>query len=126
MTFGPFQERHSLDGVVVKIGAADGAVPVWLQDGDGPLHVCETTVQTSMRLAAHGCQSPIRAHGTGTWTRADDGTWRMQAFRIDDFEPLDDRPLAEVVRQLQAVGGSRWHEMADPLEEARRLRVGDD
>lgn len=126
VAFGPFRERHSLHGVVVKIGGIDNSIPVWLKDGDAPPHICEASVEMSTRLAAYYRKGIIRVHGIGTWLRGPDGVWGMQKFRIDDFDPLDDKPLVDVVRELEAAGGSRWHEAPDPLEEGRRLRSGDD
>lgn len=119
--YGPFRERGSLDGVVIRIGGRDETIPVLLQDGDALLP-CQTSRDVSKRLAAHYLGSPLRVHGDGKWVREEDGSWRLDEFRIDDFEVLDDSPLTEVVGKLRAVEGSTWGESPDAIADILGVR----
>lgn len=49
----------------------------------------------------------------------------MSAFRINDFETLDDAPLVDVVARLRAVRGSKWGEVPDPVAALLAERNGD-
>ena len=105
--YGPFRERGSLEGVIVRLGGTDRTIPVWLQDG-AVTHICTTSIETSKRLAAHYRDGVLRVHGVGKWSRNPDGSWALEEFIIENFEVLDETPLEDVVRNLQAVKGSGW------------------
>lgn len=119
--YGPFKERGSLDGVVIRLGGKDDTIPVLLQDGEATVS-CQTSIELSKRLAAYYRAEPVRVYGDGSWVREEDGTWRLIDFYIQDFEVLDDRPLGDVVGQLRAVEGSRWSESPDAISDILSLR----
>jgi hypothetical protein len=122
LEYGPFREEGVLEGVVIKVGGKDDSVPVWLQDGEN-VHRCTATVEMSKRLSMHYRRGLLRVKGTGRWMREANGTWKMIRFDIADFEILDDAPLTDVIRRLQAVAGADWGD--DPLRELRKLRTGE-
>ena len=110
MRYGPFREYGSLDGTVIRIGGRDDTIPVLLEDAEGAVYLCQTTVERSKQLAAHYRGATLRVHGSGKWLREEDGSWTLQQFDIDRFEVLDDSPLMDVVTKLRAVAGSEWGE----------------
>lgn len=119
--YGPFKERGTLDGVVIRIGGRDETIPVLLQDGEATIS-CQTSLELSMRLAEYYRKAPVRVYGDGKWVREEDGSWSLVDFQIQDFEVLDDSPLTDVVGRLRAVEGSRWGESADAISDILSLR----
>ncbi|MGJ5093873.1 hypothetical protein ACQR18_17515 [Bradyrhizobium oligotrophicum] len=119
--YGPFWERGSLDGVLIRIGGKDDTIPAMLQDGDATYN-CNTTRELAKRLAPHLFGSPVRVHGNGKWVREEDGVWSLEDFNVEDFEELDDSPLLTVVERLRAVEGSTWGDNPDALSDILRLR----
>lgn len=123
MMFGPFREDGSLEGVVIKLGGKDETVPVHLQERAGVVHKCNASKDTSKKLAPYYLNGFLRVHGSGRWLREETGVWRLIRFDIKDFEILDETPLVDVVRKLQAVQGADWGD--DPEGDLLRLRLGE-
>lgn len=109
MQYGPFRERGSLDGVVIRLGGRDESIPVLLRDGEAE-YTCQASVAVSKRLAKHYLGAKLRVHGSGKWVREEDKTWTLQRFDIETFEVLDDAPLSEMVERLHAVEGGAWED----------------
>lgn len=108
ISYGPFNERGSLDGVVVRVGSkGDDLVAVELKRGD-TVFSCKAAVPLSEELAKHYRKGPIRVHGVGRWAREENRSWTMLRFEIESFEPLDDAPLREIIGRLHAVEGGAW------------------
>ncbi len=108
MRYGPFREDGSLDGVVIRLGGRDESIPVLLEDAEGAVFPCQTTVELSKQLAPHYRGATVRVYGSGKWVREEDGSWTLQQFDISRFEVIDDSPLMDVVTKLRAVEGSEW------------------
>ena len=123
LAYGPFRERGTLDGVLIRVGGKDDTVPVHLLDGD-KVHICNANRDVARRLAPNLFGPILRVHGEGRWERDEDGNWKLLRFDIRDFEPLDDVPLGEAVRRLRAVKGSGWSGIPEPARELERLRGG--
>lgn len=101
--YGPFKERGSLEGVLVKIGGKDDTVPVTLHDGEIS-HRCTTTVELAKRLAhEHFMEGTIRVFGVGEWFRDEQGVWILKNFDIEYFETLDDLTLSQVIDKLRNI-----------------------
>ena len=122
-SFGPFRQDGTLDGVLIRVGGKDETVPVHLDD-HGTIHRCNATREIARQLAPHLFGGPLRVHGNGRWERQHPGNWVLLRFDIRHFEPLDDKPLTEVVEQLQQTEGSGWRDISDPAAVLRRLREG--
>ena len=120
--YGPFREVGTLDGRIIRIGGRDETIPVWLKDGDVEYHCNVRGEEVARRLAPYYLNGVIRVHGSGKWVREENGTWELEQFDINDFEVLDDSPMAEVVGKLRAVEGSTWHESEDALSDILDLR----
>lgn len=123
LAYGPFSERGTLDGVLIRVGGKDGIVPVHLQDGD-KVHICNANREVARLLAPNLFGAVLRVHGEGRWERDQDGNWNLLRFDIRHFEPLDDVPLGEAVKRLRAVKESGWPRIPEPARELRRLRDG--
>jgi len=115
LVFGPFKQDGSLDGQVIRVGGKDATIPVHLRDGDVIHSGLNTTQEIAREIARHIFGQTIRVHGTGTWFRDGDGTWRLESFKIASFEVLDDAPLMAVVAAIRQVPGSTWNEVPDPV-----------
>ena len=120
-TFGPFNERCSFDGMLIRVGGKDEVVPVHLQAAN-KIHVCNADRDMARRLAPHLYQGTLRVWGEGRWEREVDGSWKLHRFNVSEFKLLDDTPLGQVVEQLRAVKGSGWKKLDDPIAEIMRLR----
>jgi hypothetical protein len=119
--YGPFREHGTLDGVLIRIGGRDETIPVWLRDGEVEHH-CQVREEVARRIAPYYLSGTLRVHGSGRWVREENGSWVLQQFDIEDFELLDDSPLADVVGKLRSVEGSRWHESDDAIRDVLGLR----
>jgi hypothetical protein len=119
--YGPFREHGTLDGVLIRIGGRDETIPVWLRDGEVEYH-CQVREEIARRIAPYYLNGTLRVHGSGKWMREENGSWVLQQFDIEDFELLDDSPLADVVGKLRSVEGSRWHESGDAIRDVLGLR----
>jgi hypothetical protein len=121
MRYGPFRERGSIDGVLIRIGGRDETIPVLLQDGEASFK-CQTNREVAKRLAAHYLEATLRVHGEGKWVREEDGSWHLIEFYIEDFEVLDDSPLRDVIDKLRAVEGSTWGDNPNAMSDLLGLR----
>jgi hypothetical protein len=119
--YGPFRERGTVDGVLIRIGGRDDTIPVLLRDGEAMI-ACQTSLELSKKLAPHYQGATLRAHGNGRWVREEDGSWHLLDFYIEDFEVLDDSPLREVVAHLRAVEGSTWGDNPNAMTDILNLR----
>ncbi len=120
--YGPFREQGTLDGVLIRIGGRDETIPVWLRAGEVEYYCQVRNEDVARRLAPHFLGGTLRVHGSGKWIREENGTWTLQQFDIEDFEPLDDSSLVDVVEKLRAIEGSLWHKSEDAIRDALRLR----
>jgi hypothetical protein len=100
-------------------------VPVHLRDGDAVYTGLQTTPEIARKLAQHYLGPTLRLRGTGTWFRTEEGAWRLQTFRVVDFEVLDDTGLVETVRAIRQIPGSKWADVADPVSELLFQRRGE-
>lgn len=107
LTFPPFREDTSIDGVLVKIGGKDPSAHATLQDGD-VFHVGVTMRRELARELAPLLYGPtIRMFGNGRFERQADGVWKMSDFKVDRYERLDDRPIGEALAGIRTVPGNR-------------------
>lgn len=120
--FGPFVQRGSLDGMVVRVGGRDETAHVTLEDRGAHWVGCQVTRELASELGRHLYQGQVRVHGVGRWRRDRDGAWHLDRFRIESFEPLAETSLAETVARLRQVPGNEWPGLPDPWGALRALR----
>lgn len=120
--FGPFTQRGSLDGMIVRVGGRDETAHVMLEDHGTHWVGCQTTREIASELGRYLYQGRVRVHGVGRWRRDQDGAWHLDRFRIESFEPLNEASLAETVARLRAIPGNEWPELPDPWATLGSLR----
>lgn len=123
VTYGPFNQPGTVEGVLIKIGGRDETVPVHIEDGTNS-YTCNASRDMARRLAPYLFGKPIRLHGTGKWYRDEDGTWELTWFNISDFEELSDDALPVVISRLREIQDNKWESVNDPLDELERIRRG--
>ena len=125
LTFPPFREDTSIDGVLVKIGGKDPSAHATLQDGD-VFHVGVTMRRELARELAPLLYGPtIRMFGNGRFERQLDGVWKMNDFKVDRYERLDERPISEALTLMRAVPGNRLMDVYSYRDVAAMRDEGD-
>lgn len=124
VTYGPFKQEGSLDGILISVGGADQTVHLQLQNGDIKYTGIDTNRETARRLARH-MYEPVRIFGTGRWFRDEEGNWLLRKFRVDSFTVLAPDDLKDAVEQMRRIEGSGWKTMDDPLGTLEALRDTD-
>ncbi len=119
------KETGVLDGVLIRIGGKDNTVPVWLKDLDGTIHKCEANSEMARELIKEYLSSPIRVTGQGDWLRGEDGAWALEKFKITGWEPLDEKPIADIVNAARNTKGNGWNELDDPIKAHLQIRGSD-
>lgn len=112
-----------IDGIVISLGGRDNTVPVRIQDGD-TIYKCTTSREIARLLGPHIYGEELRLIGEGRWLRTHDGEWSLDHFKIQSFDALDVRPLADVVNDLRA-GAGDWGGTEDVWAELQDLRNGE-
>ena len=125
--YGPIREQASVVGRLKRVGGFDPTIPIHLQRSDGLIFCCEADDQIAKRLAPY-YEQMIRVHGTATYTRGKEGVWKMESLKIQSFdpEPLSDESFSRTMERLREIPGNEWAEVADPLEELRKIRHGEE
>lgn len=121
VTYGPFRQEGSLDGVVISVGGADQTAHVQLQNGDLKYTGIETDRETARRLAKHMYEA-VRVMGTGRWLRDASGAWLLKKFTMTNFVVLEPETLVSAVEKLRAIEGGEWGDMNDPVAALKALR----
>lgn len=103
LTFPAFRQNGSVDGQVVSIGGKDMTAHAILQDGEITYSNLSMKRDLARELGRLLYGPKIRLIGSGRWERHPDGSWKLLEFRVDHFEPLDERPLDEVLRDLRTL-----------------------
>lgn len=123
---GPVSQDGTLDGTVIRLGGKANPCPVSIIDADDKIMTCyaRRTIAREMAPFLYGAQ--IRVFGTGRWYRYERSGWKLDTFRITQFQPLIDEPLEVTVNRLRMARGSNWPNSADPWGELNGLRNGHD
>ena len=121
VSYGPFRQEGSLDGVLISVGGADQTAHVQLQNGDLKYTGIETDRDTARRLGKHMYEA-VRVLGIGRWIRDAGGAWILKKFTVTGFVVLEPDTLVGAVEKLRTVEGSEWSKMKDPIDALRALR----
>jgi hypothetical protein len=121
------RERASVTGELKRLGGFDKTIPIHLLRKDGAILYCETNENIAQQLAPF-YSKVVRIHGIATYSRGNEGKWKMENFKIQSFDeaPLIDESFTETMEKLRAIDGNEWAEVADPLGELRKLRHGEE
>ena len=111
-------EVGTVDGTPTGVGGRlldPEWVPVRIADS-GLVVNCEARRPTAIEIARHLLTTPIRVGGKSRWVHDEDKGWRLDKFRIEQFEVLDSRPMAELVSEMRELYASTdWARMDDPI-----------
>ena len=121
MTFGPFNQEGSLDGILISVSGADQTVHLQLQNGEIKYTGIDTNRETARRLAKH-MYEPVRFFGTGRWLRDQEGNWVLKKFKVERYDVLAADDLKDAVDQMREIAGSEWRDMDDPISALKALR----
>lgn len=106
LSFPPFREDTTIDGQVIAIGGRDSTAHATLQDGD-TFHVNLSMKRDVARELAKLLYGPmVRVHGNGRFERQANGAWKLHDFRVERFELLEERPIAEALASIRTVIGN--------------------
>ncbi len=118
---GPVTQNEYLDGQLVRVGGVDESIPVHLRE-DGKIYYCTTSdVATARKLGSYLYGQTIRVFGIAYWYREGNGKWRLDRFKVENFEPLEDVPLPEAVDRLRSIPHDDWDET---ITDKIKLREG--
>lgn len=118
------QKAGTIQGQVIKVGGKQETVPVEIQDVDEHVYGCRASRDVAKRLAKELFGSTVRAKGVGR-VNYESGEWRIQDFRIEDFEILEDDDFTSVLQAIRAVPGAWKEREEDPLLELGKIRHGE-
>jgi len=91
----PLIQPDYVDGKITHSPDESGVVQL---EEEGTTYRCTATVEVSERLRPYVNGPTIRGFGTAEWLRRPDGRWELQAFSIENFTPLDDKPLDQILK----------------------------
>lgn len=102
------KQQGTLDGQLLKVGGAGTEVPIQLLTTDRTkITGCYANRSLAKKMGSHLFE-PVRLFGRGRWIRSPDGDWSVERFKVDEFEPLSDESLPNVVAKLRNID-SDWH-----------------
>lgn len=112
-----------LYGVPIAIGGKNDPVPVRLEDGRDEIYLLAGRL-VAKRIAEYLFTTVLRVMGRGRWRRTGGGTWELERFVVDDFEPLRGQGIDEVLARLRGVQAG-WKQLEDPLGALEEIRYGE-
>lgn len=113
------RQASTVQGTLIRVGGSSESSKVLLEDNSGnTIAGCYANRALAKQLASHLFES-VRLSGVGSWMRSGDGVWSLERMQVQSFLPLEDRPLAAVLRDLQAIP-VEWP--TDTLERLQQLR----
>jgi hypothetical protein len=125
--YSNIKERATVIGELKRVGGFDRTIPIHLLRRDGAILYCEANENLAEQLA-HYYSKVIRLHGIATYSRGNAGKWKMENFKIQSYDetPLIDESFTDTMERLRALDGNEWAAVADPLEELRKIRQGEE
>ncbi len=96
------REDATVEGELVRIGGKGRTVPATLIDGARKWS-CDVSRDLARQMAQHLFGPPLRAHGSGRWSRTENGVWELRELDVSAFEVLESRSLLESVQRLRAL-----------------------
>ncbi|HLI10935.1 MAG TPA: hypothetical protein VKY65_05000 [Alphaproteobacteria bacterium] len=120
--YGPFTQSGTIDGRALRVGGRGSLVPVMIQTRDGYETHCQASKDLAKEIGKYLFDFDLRFAGLGRWIRNVFGKWELIRFVISGFEPLDSRPLPEIVADLRSVENPGWRRLANVWDEVAELR----
>lgn len=113
------RKETTVQGTLIRVGGSQESSALLLQTDEGEVISGCYASRTLAKELAKLLYEPVRLSGMGTWMRSGEGRWSLERLNVQGFEPLDGRPLSEIVRELQAIPVD-WPR--DTLERLKQLR----
>lgn len=101
LVFPIVSQIGSLEGQIVQVGGRDSTAHAVVQNGGITYTGIVLSRAVARELAPLLYGPKIRLIGNGKWERLSDGTWRLDEFKVDRFESLDERPIAELIEEIR-------------------------
>lgn len=119
--FTGIEERGEVVGEIARIGGMSDPVPMLLQTAEGTISGCQAP-RTIAKQLGRLLFEPVRLYGIGSWSRTTAGIWRLNRFRVEQFEKIENEPLSTEILRLRALDLG-WG--ADAVSELLKLRHGE-
>ena len=111
----------SVDGEVLRVGGVKKFVPILLRYEDEEFSGCYADKDLAKRLAKRLFE-PVRLFGVGRWNRDEEGKWKLEKFRVSNFNPLKETSAVEAFNILRGLNIG-WD--AEAYEKLNDLRAPD-
>jgi hypothetical protein len=113
-TYGPFTETAVVEGELVRIGGKDKSAHAQIVDPEGVTWSGEMSRDLASRMAVYLYKgSVLRVTGDARWERREDGSWKLNGFKILDFEVLQDDTLEAATERLRSLRKTDWDSVDD-------------
>lgn len=113
-TYGPFTETAVVEGELVRIGGKDKSAHAQIVDPEGVTWSGEMSRDLASRMAAYLYKgSVLRVTGDARWERREDGSWKLNGFKILDFEVLQEDTLEAATERLRSLRKTDWDSVDD-------------
>lgn len=114
------RQHDSLQGRLVRIGGKDSTAHAQIDTGNA-IERCSMTRTIARKMAPYLFGPSLRLHGDATWERSHFGPWRLNRFRVESFDILEDIDFGESLRRLRESEQSAWDDInaSDFMEEMR-------
>lgn len=113
-TYGPFTETAVIEGELVRIGGKDKTAHAQIVDPEGRSWSGEMDRELASKMAQHLYRGAIlRVTGDARWERLEDGTWKLNSFKILEFDVLSDDTLEAASARLRGLRKTDWDSVED-------------
>jgi len=113
-TYGPFTETAVIEGELVRIGGKDKSAHAQIIDPEGTPWTGEMSRDLARRMAPYLYKGSIlRVTGDARWERRESGNWKLNSFKILDFEVLQDDTLEAATERLRGLRKTDWDSVDD-------------
>ncbi|MEO5923581.1 MAG: hypothetical protein ABIR70_07120 [Bryobacteraceae bacterium] len=102
LIIGPLSEVSEIQGELIQVGGRDETISVYLRN-EGDVYICTATKEQGRQISNH-LFTPVRVRGAAKWIRRENGKWKLLSLVLDNFTPLQLRPLSEAINNLRALG----------------------
>lgn len=101
------RQPTTINGKLVRIGGTSEYAQALVEDFSGNVIAgCTVDRGQAARLGAL-LYKPVQLHGIGSWSRDEKGKWQLARFHVQSFDPLEDAPIDDVLREA-AEAVSHW------------------
>ena len=100
----------SVDGEVLRVGGVNKFVPILLRSENEEFSGCYADKDVAKKSAKRLFE-PVRLFGVGRWNRDEEGKWKLEKFRVSNFNSLRETSAVEAFGILRGMNIG-WDENA--------------